>query len=92
MFGRRLNESGGFVDLEEAVQATVGLLQTTVANYLEDDDRTRSRDVGIGIWSLAHGFTSNVLRRRIHVRSLSAAQDYIVLVAKPFLDGALRGP
>ena len=91
MFGRRLNEAGRFGELEDAVQATVRLLQVTVAKYLEDDDPTRSRDLGIGVWSLAHGFTSNVLRRRIHVRSLRAAEDYIVLVAKPLLDGARGG-
>ena len=89
MFGRRLNEHGEFAELEEAVQGAVRLLQTTVGAYLADDDPLRSRDIGMGVWSLAHGFTSNVLRRRIHVRSLRAAQDYIVHVARPFLVGAV---
>ncbi|MGB8331738.1 MAG: TetR/AcrR family transcriptional regulator [Polyangiales bacterium] len=88
MFGRRLNEAGGFPELEEAVQAAVRFLQTAVSEYLEDDDPVRARDVGIGLWSFAHGFTTNVLRRRIHVRSLRTAQSYIVRVARPFLIGA----
>jgi AcrR family transcriptional regulator len=88
MFGRRLNEQGGFPELEAAVLAAMDTLQTAVMDYLGDDDPVRSRDVGIGLWSLVHGFTSNVLRRRIHVRSQRAAQDYVVRVAAPFLDGA----
>jgi len=87
MFGRRLNESGDFPDLEDAVLAAVRFLQSTVSDYLGSDDPIRARDLGIGLWSFAHGFTISVLRRRIHVQSLRAAQDYIVRVARPFLDG-----
>lgn len=88
MFGRRLNEAGTFPDLENAVQAALRCLQEAVAEYLGDDDLIRARDVGIGLWSFAHGFATNVLHRRIHVRSLRAAQTYIVRVAEPFLVGA----
>jgi len=87
MFGRRLNESGDFPDLEDAVLAAVRFLQSTVSDYLGNDDPIRARDLGIGLWSFAHGFTISVLRRRIHVQSLRAAQDYMVRVARPLLDG-----
>jgi AcrR family transcriptional regulator len=87
MFGRRLNESGDFPDLEDAVLAAVRFLQSTVSDYLGDDDPIRARDLGIGLWSFAHGFAISVLRRRIHVQSLRAAQEYMVRVARPFLDG-----
>jgi AcrR family transcriptional regulator len=87
MFGRRLNESGDFPDLEEAVLSAVRFLQSTVSNYLGNDDPIRARDLGIGLWSFAHGFTISVLRRRIHVQSLRAAQAYMVRIARPFLDG-----
>lgn len=87
MFGRRLNESGDFPDLEAAVLSAVRFLQSTVSDYLGNDDPVRARDLGIGLWSFAHGFTISVLRRRIHVQSLRAAQEYMVRVARPFLDG-----
>lgn len=88
MFGRRLNEAGRFPELEAAVQAAVRLLQRVVAEYLETEDKTRARDLGIAIWSLSHGYTSMVLRRRIHVRSLGAAETYMRHIAEPLLDGA----
>ena len=88
MFGRRLNEAGGFPDLEEAVQAAVALLRSTMADYLGDGDEIRARDLSIGLWSLAHGFASNVLHRRIRVRSVRAGQRYLVEVSAVFLDGA----
>ncbi|MGB5810685.1 MAG: TetR/AcrR family transcriptional regulator [Polyangiales bacterium] len=92
MFGRRLNEEGSFPDLEEAVQGAVRLLRVAVADYLGDDDELRARDLSIGLWSLAHGFTANVLHRRIHVRSVRRAQRYLVEVSAPFLEGALESP
>lgn len=90
MFGRRLNERGDFPDLEEAVQGAVWLLRSTIASYLGDPEEPRARDLSIGLWSLAHGFTSNVLHRRIHVRSVRAAQRYLIEVSAPYLDGALH--
>jgi len=91
MFGRRLNEEGAFPDLEEAVQGAVRLLRSAIADYLGESDELRARDLSIGLWSLAHGFTANVLHRRIRARSLRAAQRYLVEVCGPFLDGARDG-
>lgn len=88
MFGRRLNEEGEFPALEAAVKAAVEVLQGAVAEYLGDADEFQARDVSIGLWSLAHGFTANVLHRRIHVRSVGAAQRYLVEVSAALLDGA----
>ncbi len=88
MFGRRLNEEGAFPDLEEAVQGAVRLLRSAIADYLGDGDELRARDLSIVLWSLAHGFTANVLHRRIRVRSVRAAQRYLVEISAPFLDGA----
>jgi AcrR family transcriptional regulator len=90
MFGRRLNESGEYPELEEAVLLAMRFLQSTVSDYLEDEDPVVAQDRSIGLWSFAHGFSVSVLRRRIHVESLRAAQAYIVLVARPFLDGMRR--
>lgn len=92
MFGRRLNEAGRFPELEAAVQGAVRLLQGVVGEYLQTDDKTRTRDLGIAIWSLSHGYTSMVLKRRIHVRSLSAAEAYMRHIARPLLDGAVLSP
>lgn len=89
MFGRRLNEEGSFPELEAAVQGAVRLLRAAMADYLDDGDELRARDLSVGLWSLAHGFTANVLHRRIHVRSVGAAQRYLVEVGAPFLDGAV---
>lgn len=88
MFGRRLNEQGAFPELEDAVQRAVDVLRTGVAEYLGKSEPKRDLDVTLGLFSLVHGFTTNVLRRRIRVRSLGAAQRYVVRVASPFLDGA----
>lgn len=88
MFGRRLGDSGRFPRLEAAIQEVIGLLQCTVAEFLGTDDRVRSRDFGMAVWSLSHGYTSMVLRRRIHVRSSRAAEQYLRHMARPLLDGA----
>lgn len=87
MFGRRVNEDGRFDALEAAISDVVGVLQSALAQHLESEDRARTRDAGIAIWSFAHGYTSSVLSRRIHVRSLAAAEAYMLLVAAPLIDG-----
>ena len=91
MFGRRLNESGRFPELEVAIQGALKLLQGVVSEFLGTDDRTRTRDYGMAVWSMIHGYTSMVIRRRIHVRSSRAAEQYLESIARPLLDGA-RGP
>ena len=88
MFGRRLNESGRFPALEEALDRVVTVLADVVARHLCTDDSTIVRDRGLAIWSLAHGYTASVLRRRIKVKSTRAAERYLCQLAGPFLDGA----
>ncbi len=91
MFGPRLNEGGRFPELEAAVHGLVSLLHDVTTDFLRTEDRVRSRDVGMAVWSMAHGFTSMVLRRRIQVRSLRAAEAYLRRIAKPLLDGSQPG-
>lgn len=88
MFGERLNESGRFPELENAVQKALRILQSLVAAFLCTNDAKTTRNFGIAVWSFAHGYTSILLRRRIQVRSLRAAEDHIRQLAQPLLDGA----
>ncbi|MEM9459795.1 MAG: TetR/AcrR family transcriptional regulator [Myxococcota bacterium] len=90
MFGPRLDHSDRFPALEAAVQGAIRLLQGVVAEFLGTDDRTQTRDYGMAVWSMMHGYTSMVLRRRVHVRSSRAAAQYLELLARPLLDGARR--
>lgn len=87
MFGPRVNTSGRFEALEVAITEVIGVLQSALARHVGTEDRARTRDAGIAIWSFAHGYTSSVLARRIHVRSLAAAEAYMLLVASPLIDG-----
>lgn len=81
MFGPRLNESGRFPELEEALERSVALLVAVLKRHLPGADSATVRDRGVAIWSLAHGYTSSVLRGRIKVRGPRAAERYLCRLA-----------
>jgi len=88
MFGPRLNRDGRFPELEEAVRQSVRVLQQACGELLGTDEARVTRDLGMAVWAFAHGYTSTVLQRRIHVRSMAAAERYAKTLVAPLLDGA----
>ncbi|MCA9623778.1 MAG: TetR/AcrR family transcriptional regulator [Myxococcales bacterium] len=91
MFGQRLNESGRFPALEAALEKVVMVLAGAVGAQLGTPDRTAIRDRSLAIWSLAHGYTTSVLHRRIKVKSTPAAERFLCELAAPFLEAGAAG-
>jgi AcrR family transcriptional regulator len=77
MFGRRLNEDGRFPVLEDLIDAAYRLLAT---------EMNGSRDAVFGFWSLAHGFATLTLARRIKVKR-SLLESWAQQVFEPFFAG-----
>ena len=88
---RRLNESGRFPALEAALEKVVMVLAGAVGAQLGTPDRTAIRDRSLAIWSLAHGYTTSVLHRRIKVKSTPAAERFLCELAAPFLEAGAAG-
>jgi AcrR family transcriptional regulator len=88
MFGRRLNEDGRFPVLEDLVQEAYELIDAEIARGIEQGifvDRPR-RELVFGFWSLAHGFASLALVRRIRVKR-SLVEPYARQIVAPFAAG-----
>ena len=88
MFGRRLNEDGRFPVLEELVQAAYELIDGEIARGIAQGasvDRPR-RELVFGFWSLAHGFASLALVRRIRVKR-ALLEPYARQIVAPFVSG-----
>lgn len=88
MFGRRLNEDGRFDVLEELVERAYGLLAGEIrsgqaAGRFADFP---AREAVFAFWSLAHGFASLALVRRIQVKR-ALLEDYTRQLLAPFLAG-----
>lgn len=91
MFGRRLNEEGRFPELEADVAAAWDLIAGEIvagqrAGKLAD---WPVREAVFGFWSLAHGFASLTLVRRIKVKR-PLLDAYVAQIVAPLLAG-LRG-
>ena len=88
MFGRRLNEDGRFPVLEELVVRAFELLDAEVLAGIESGRfvaRPR-RELVFAFWSLAHGFASLALVRRIKVKR-TLVDPYVRQIVAPFIAG-----
>ncbi|MDP1828141.1 MAG: TetR/AcrR family transcriptional regulator [Archangium sp.] len=88
MFGRRLNEDGRFNVLEDLVLKAFTIIDTEVAAGIESGkfvSRPR-RELVFAFWSLAHGFASLTLVRRIKVKRV-LVDPYVRQIVAPFIAG-----
>ncbi len=88
MFGRRLNEDGRFPVLEDLVQEAYVLLETELGRGVDAGSfvaRPR-RELVFSFWSLAHGFASLALVRRIKVKR-ALVEPYVRQIVAPFVAG-----
>jgi AcrR family transcriptional regulator len=91
MFGRRLNEDGRFNALEELVARAYELLAAELkAGQLSGQFAvTPVRELVFGFWSLAHGFASLAIVRRLKVKR-ALLEPWSRQVFGPFLSGLSR--
>jgi AcrR family transcriptional regulator len=88
MFGRRLNEDGRFPVLEEVVMKAFEVLDAEMLTGVEAGrfvPRPR-RETAFAFWSLAHGFASLALVRRIKVKR-PLLDAYVRQLVAPLLAG-----
>ena len=88
MFGRRLNEDGRFPVLEELVVKAFELIDAELLAGIESGRfvaRPR-RELVFAFWSLAHGFASLALVRRIKVKR-ALVEPYLRQIVAPFIAG-----
>lgn len=88
MFGRRLNEDGRFNVLEDLVLKAFAIIDAEVAAGVESGKfvtRPR-RELVFAFWSLAHGFASLAIVRRIKVKRV-LVDPYVRQIVAPFIAG-----
>ncbi len=88
MFGRRLNEDGRFPVLEGLAMNAYSLLEAEFEAGVRNGefrDRPR-RELVFGFWSLAHGFASLTLVRRIKLKP-TLVETYTRQILAPFVAG-----
>jgi AcrR family transcriptional regulator len=88
MFGRRLNEDGRFPVLEELVERAWQLIDRELCAGIDSGrfvSRPR-RELFFTFWSLAHGFASLAIVRRIKVKR-SLLEAYVRQIVAPFIAG-----
>lgn len=88
MFGRRLNEDGRFPILEELALRAFDLIDAELAAGIEIGrfvNRPR-RELVFAFWSLAHGFASLALVRRIKLKRV-LVDPYVRQIVAPFVAG-----
>jgi AcrR family transcriptional regulator len=88
MFGRRLNEDGRFPVLEEVAQQAYEILDAEVQAGIDAgrfEARPR-RELVFAFWSLAHGFASLTLSRRIKLKR-ALLEPYVRQIVAPFIAG-----
>ena len=88
MFGRRLNEDGRFPVLEGLVVKAFELIDAELLAGIESGRfvaRPR-RELVFAFWSLAHGFASLALVRRIKVKR-ALVEPYLRQIVAPFIAG-----
>ncbi len=93
MFGRRLNEDGRFPVLEELVARAYSVLDAEFRAGQETGELevTSVLETVFGFWSLAHGFASLTLVRRIKVKR-ALLESWGQLVFAPFFKGLRAKP
>lgn len=88
MFGRRLNEDDRFPVLEELVQEAYALIEKEISSGVEAGAFVGrpKRELVFSFWSLAHGFASLALVRRIKVKRV-LVEPYVRQIVAPFIAG-----
>jgi len=88
MFGRRLNEEGRFPELEAHAAAAFELIAGELAAGQQAGKVADwpVREAVFTFWSLAHGFSSLILARRIKVKR-PLLDAYAAQIAAPLLAG-----
>lgn len=88
MFGRRLNEDGRFPILEDLVERAYGVLagEIRAAQAAGRFAELPTREAVFSVWSLAHGFASLALVRRIRVKR-ALLEGYTRQLLAPVLAG-----
>jgi AcrR family transcriptional regulator len=91
MFGPRLNQSGRFPSLEQAIGEVVMIIVAEIKKgQLAGAIRPgRKRDIALSIWVFAHGYVELVNRERVKVKSASVAQSYLDTLFEPVMRGLL---
>lgn len=91
MFGRRLNEDGRFNALEDLVARAYSLLaaELRAGQLSRRFAETPVRELVFGFWSLAHGFSSLAIVRRLKVKR-SLLDGWARQVFTPFVRGLER--
>jgi len=89
MLGPRLNEDGRFPSLEAAIAQPFGLVRDEMARAVATGAFAPAdpRELAVGLWTLAHGYATLVLSRRIVTRSQKKALDYFAAQAARMLAG-----
>ncbi|MFO0593901.1 MAG: TetR/AcrR family transcriptional regulator [Myxococcaceae bacterium] len=88
MFGRRLNEDGRFPALEALAMEAYALIEAELDAGVESgafENRPR-RELVFAFWSLAHGFASLALVRRIKLKR-ALVEPYVRQIVAPFIAG-----
>lgn len=93
MFGRRLNEDGRFPELEALVERAFSVLADEIRRGQVSQELAKMpiREAVFGFWSMAHGFASLTLVRRIKVKR-ALLESWGLQVFRPFLAGLQRQP
>ncbi len=91
MFGRRLNEDGRFPELEAHAARAYALVLGEIhrGQVAGRFAAVPVREAAFSFWSLAHGFSSLTLARRIKVKR-SLLESYAAQILAPLLAGLAR--
>lgn len=89
MLGPRLNEDDRHPSLETPITEAFGLLVDCLKDGMARGQfaQGHARDLAVSVWTVAHGYATLVLMRRIRVRSRDVAEHYFQTVITPFLNG-----
>ena len=94
MFGARLEDEARFPALSDAVREASGLLHDEMKEGVRRGhlEKLSPRDLGVAFWTMAHGYTSLVLGRKIRVKTPKHAEEYWDVLLAPLLRGLSAQP
>jgi AcrR family transcriptional regulator len=89
MLGPRLNEDGRHPSLERPVTAAFSIMRDEIERGQASGafHSARATDLAVSVWTVAHGYATLVLMRRIRVKDRATATDYFRVVLAPVLVG-----
>jgi AcrR family transcriptional regulator len=92
MFGERIDDGGRFPALSQAVREASGILHEEMKEGARQGlfIAMSPRDLGVAFWTMAHGYTSLVLGRKIRAKSPKHAEEYWSVLLAPLLRGLAR--